>query len=164
MGSCHGSLCAKDDTVKWYPDTKAEITVGVPMPPPLSTDGSFLIPTNGGIPTSRVTWKFQPPQMHRHMIIELDCPLLESEFDDAIRCSKVTIGASGSQQVEALGYEARDKVFADTDICYIQMEAPLYRNIGFKIPNLRVVDANGKWLEDRKVYKLDVYFHGGKED
>ncbi|GKB07401.1 proteasome activator subunit 4 [Tanacetum coccineum] len=164
MGSCHGSLCAKDDTVKWYPDTKAQITVGVPMPPPLSTDGSFLIPTNGGIPTSRVTWKFQPPQMHRHMIIELDCPLLESEFDDAIRCSKVTIGASGSQQVEALGYEARDKVFADTDICYIQMEAPLYRNIGFKIPNLRVVDANGKWLEDRKVYKLDVYFHGGKED
>ncbi|GJU02309.1 reverse transcriptase domain-containing protein [Tanacetum coccineum] len=34
---------AKDDTVKWYPDTNAEITVGVPMPPPLSTDGGFLI-------------------------------------------------------------------------------------------------------------------------
>ncbi|GKF21118.1 hypothetical protein Tco_0069756 [Tanacetum coccineum] len=131
MGWCHGSpsataAAAKDDTVKWYPDTKAEITVGVPMPPPLSTDGSFLIPTNGGIPTSRVTWKFQPPQMHRHMIIELDCPLLELEFDDAIRCSKVTI-------VEALGYEARDKVFADTDIYYIEMEAPLYRNISFKV-------------------------------
>ncbi|GJX18003.1 hypothetical protein Tco_0218835 [Tanacetum coccineum] len=54
MGSCHGSLsataaAAKDDTVKWYPHSNAEIPIGVPMPPPLSTDGSFLIPTNDGI-------------------------------------------------------------------------------------------------------------------
>nr|GEV60056.1 hypothetical protein [Tanacetum cinerariifolium] len=31
----------KDDTVKWYPDTNAEITVGVPMSPPLSIDVKY---------------------------------------------------------------------------------------------------------------------------
>nr|GEY93520.1 hypothetical protein [Tanacetum cinerariifolium] len=48
IGSFHGSLsataaAAKDDTVKWYLDTNVEIAVGVLMPPPLSTDGSFVI-------------------------------------------------------------------------------------------------------------------------
>ncbi|GJY58928.1 hypothetical protein Tco_0458820 [Tanacetum coccineum] len=78
MGLCHGSLsasaaaAAKDDTVKWYLDTNVEITVGVPMAPPLSTDDSFVI---------------------RLLLLLLDYPLLES--DDVIPRFKVRIGPYG---------------------------------------------------------------------
>ncbi|GJT69439.1 hypothetical protein Tco_1052240 [Tanacetum coccineum] len=51
MGASYGSLRAtdftaaakKDDaTVKWYHDSNAEISVGVPMAPPLPTDDAYF--------------------------------------------------------------------------------------------------------------------------
>ncbi|GKA18063.1 hypothetical protein Tco_0697900 [Tanacetum coccineum] len=143
MGASYGSLRAtdftaaakKDDaTVKWYHDSNAEISVGVPMAPPLPTDDA----TNG-ILTSRVTWEVEPCEKHRHMIIELDYPLLET--GEAILLSKLTLGVCGSKQVEAL----------------------LWRTLSFKIPKLRMVEAKGEWVRGRRVYKLSVYFHGPKK-
>ncbi|GKA85599.1 hypothetical protein Tco_0807253 [Tanacetum coccineum] len=119
MGAAYGSLRATDfaaaakkddadddDTIKWYRDTNAQISVGVPMAPPLPNDDA----TNG-IPTSRVTWEVEPCERHRHMIIELDYPLLET--GEAILLSKLTLGVCGSKQVEALQWEPHDKVIAD---------------------------------------------------
>ncbi|GJR61624.1 hypothetical protein Tco_1503786 [Tanacetum coccineum] len=55
MGAAYGSLRATDfaaaakkddadddDTIKWYRDTNAQISVGVPMAPPLPTDDAYL--------------------------------------------------------------------------------------------------------------------------
>ncbi|GKA50876.1 hypothetical protein Tco_0744072, partial [Tanacetum coccineum] len=163
MGAAYGSLRATDfaaaakkddadddDTIKWYRDTNAQISVGVPMAPPLPNDDA----TNG-IPTSRVTWEVEPCERHRHMIIELDYPLLET--GEAILLSKLTLGVCGSKQVEALQWEPHDKVIADDR--HIVIEAPLYRTMSFKIPKLRVVEAKGEWVRGRRVYKLSVYFH-----
>ncbi|GJZ93626.1 hypothetical protein Tco_0665829 [Tanacetum coccineum] len=138
MGAAYGSLRATDfaaaakkddadddDTIKWYRDTNAQISVGVPMAPPLPNDDA----TNG-IPTSRVTWEVEPCERHRHMIIELDYPLLET--GEAILLSKLTLGVCGSKQVEALQW----------------------RTMSFKIPKLRMVEAKGEWVRGRRVYKV----------
>ncbi|GJS68026.1 hypothetical protein Tco_0682591 [Tanacetum coccineum] len=79
-------------------------------------------------------WEVEPCERHRHMIIE---------------------------QVEALQWEPHDKVIADDR--HIVIEAPLYQTMSFKIPKLRMVEAKGKWVRGRRVYQLNVYFHGPKK-
>nr|GEY34230.1 hypothetical protein [Tanacetum cinerariifolium] len=61
-----------------------------------------------GIPTSRVMWEVEPCERQRHMIIELDYPLLET--NEAILFSKLTIGVCESKQEEALKWEPHDKI------------------------------------------------------
>ncbi|GJR82120.1 putative receptor-like protein kinase, partial [Tanacetum coccineum] len=123
-GASYGSLRAtdftaaakKDDaTVKWYHDSNAEISVGVPMAPPLPTDDGYMEVEACGKDT-------------RHMIIELDYPLLET--GEAILLSKLTLSVCGSKQVEALQWEPHDKVIADDR--HIVIEAPLYQTMSFK--------------------------------
>ncbi|GJZ99086.1 hypothetical protein Tco_0671637 [Tanacetum coccineum] len=99
MGSCHGSLsvtiatAAKDDTIKWYLDTNAGITVGVPISPPLSTDSSILIRLLLLLPQMAASLQagsrgnFIPLPMQKYITIELDYPLLE--YDDAIQRFKL---------------------------------------------------------------------------
>ncbi|GJR98863.1 hypothetical protein Tco_0271037 [Tanacetum coccineum] len=79
---------------------------------------AIILNVTTGIPTSRVTCEFEPREMHRHITIELDYPLLETAED--IRCSKVRI-------VEALDCEPLQKGPAHRDVQYIVIYAPLYR-------------------------------------
>nr|GEX17353.1 hypothetical protein [Tanacetum cinerariifolium] len=171
-----------EHTVKWYADTTAEITVGVPMAPTDDNDGSFFILSlfyycfltslplindvpiylaTNGIPTSTVMWEVEPCEGHRHMIIKLHYPLLET--GEAILFSKLTLGVCGSKKVEALQWEPRDKVVGDTDVHHILIEAPHYQTMSFKIPKMRVVEVKGEFVSDRRVYQLSAYFHGPKK-
>nr|GEX37212.1 hypothetical protein [Tanacetum cinerariifolium] len=58
-----------------------------------SASYTLEIPTNG-IPTSKVMWEVEPRERRRHMIIELDYPLLET--NEAILFLKLTIGVCGT--------------------------------------------------------------------
>nr|GEX34360.1 hypothetical protein [Tanacetum cinerariifolium] len=99
-------------------------------------------------------WEVEPRERQRHMIIELDYPLLETneailfskltidqkkalkwephdkldnpllETNEAILFLKLTIGVCGSKQEKALKWEPHDKVVADTDDHHIVIEAP----------------------------------------
>nr|GEY31730.1 hypothetical protein [Tanacetum cinerariifolium] len=77
--------------------------------------------STNGIPTSRVMCKVEPHERQRHMIIEVDYPLLET--NEAILFLKLTIGVCGSKQEKALKWEPHDKVVADTDDHHIVIEA-----------------------------------------
>nr|GEW87753.1 hypothetical protein [Tanacetum cinerariifolium] len=106
-------------------------------------------PTNG-IPTSRVMCEVEPRERQRHMIIELDCPLLETS--KAILVSKLTIGVCGSKQEEELKWEPHDKVVADTDDHHIVREAPRYQIKSFKVSSI----LNWKMVVDSASYTLEI--------
>nr|GEW49449.1 hypothetical protein [Tanacetum cinerariifolium] len=78
-----------------------------------------------------VMWEVKPRKEQRHMIIELDNPLLET--NEAILFLKLTIGMYGSKQEEALKWEPHDKVVADTDDHHIVIKAPHYQIMSFMI-------------------------------
>nr|GEZ00204.1 hypothetical protein [Tanacetum cinerariifolium] len=75
-------------------------------------------------------WEVEPRKRHRHMIIELDYPLLEA--NEAILFSKLTIDVCGSKQEEALKWETHDKVIADFNDHHIVIEASCYQIMSFK--------------------------------
>nr|GEV40852.1 hypothetical protein [Tanacetum cinerariifolium] len=93
-----------------------------------------------GILTSKVMWDVEPHERQRHMIVELNYPLVEP--NEVILFSKLTISVCGSKQEEALKWESHDKVVADTDDHHIVIEASRYQIMSFKIEYTLLEDGS----------------------
>jgi len=105
-----------------------------------------------GRPGYRVTKQMDPDTEQRSLLFEIDYPEIEETLQPRHRFMSA--------------YEQRVDP-ADKDWQYLLFAAEPYETVGFKVPNVEIDKAAGKfytsWDEENKVFTLQLYFKAGAD-